>query len=335
MTATTPEPLEVLPCPDGAIELPPGQGASGLRGLAVAALQQVLAQRRLALPLGPQTALLEEGRLLSLNQFAVQLSTAGIAADRLAVDLRGWQDAAAAPQLLLAAQVDEENDVVVFPGVLTAEEFVALADGAGDSELVELESGEFKGGLERLLTLVQLLEPDALPRLALGSVMAPAAVVVAVADWLRGQLDAAIGGLGAQLVPVTAGAFRSGAPAAASADEALAMVVIPLGLSGEELVSGEAASRCVRRFQLALIATGEGQPSGLLLRLNGAVPGALLPDGLELCARQGSHEQRIRSADSTELDVSFRAAAGELLQVSLRYGDGPAVELPALRLPAA
>jgi hypothetical protein len=277
-------------------------------------------------------------RLLSLNRFAVQLATGGVLADQLAIDATPWDSEATAPQLLLAALVDEENAVVAFPGVLTGAEFLELARSAERSaQAVLLDPLAFRGGVDRLLTLVQLLEPEALPHLSLTpAAQASAGSVVAVIDWLRGQLDEAFSALGGELTPVAAGAFRSGVVASQAAEQALAMLVIPFGLSGDQLVSGDAARRCVRKFQLALIPTGPDHathPTGLMVRLSSAVPGALLPDGLQLEARQGSHRQTITSAMSTELELVFQAS-DQLLDVSLRYGEAEPVELPSLQLPS-
>ncbi len=332
------DPLEAFPMPAGAIELDDSTASLGARSLAVAALQRALRERKLSLPLGPETALGDAQRLLSLNRFGVQLATAGVLADQLVVDAAPWANEVTAPQLLLAALVDEENAVVAFPGVLTGAEFIALARRAERSDQgVLLDPLAFRGGVERLLTLVQLLEPEALPRLSLApAVQAAAGSVVAVIDWLRGQLDEAFSALGGELTPVAAGAFRSGAVASEAAEQALAMLVIPFGLSGDQLVSGDAARRCVRKFQLALIPTGPDHathPTGLVVRLSSAVPGALLPDGLQLDARQGSHRQTITSAMSTELELVFQAS-DQLLDVSLRYGETGLVELPSLQLPS-
>ena len=160
--------------------------------------------------------------------------------------------------------------------------------------------------------------------------------MVAVIDWLRGQLDEGLSALGGELAPVAAGAFRGAVVALEADEQALAMLVIPFGLSADQLVSGDAARRCVRKFQLALIPTGTDHatnPTGLVLRLSSAVPGALLPDGLQLEARQGSHRQTISSAMSTELELVFQAS-DQLLDVSLRYGEAAPVQLPSLQLPA-
>ena len=332
------DPLEAFPMPAGAIELDDSTAALSARSLAVAALQRALRDRKLSLPLGPETALGDAQRLLSLNRFGVQLATAGVLADQLVIDGAPWASEATAPQLLLAALVDEENAVVAFPGVLTGAEFIELARSAERSDQgVLLDPLAFRGGVERLLTLVQLLEPEALPRLSLAPAAQTAAgSAVAVLDWLRGQLDEAFSALGGELTPVAAGAFRSGAVASEAAEQALAMLVIPFGLSGDQLVSGDAARRCVRKFQLALIPTGPDHathPTGLVVLLSSAVPGSLLPDGLQLDARQGSHYQTITSAMSTDLELVFQAS-DQLLDVSLRYGETGLVELPSLQLPS-
>ncbi len=340
-----PEPLETLAIPAGAIVLEEGTGGGSRRELAVKALQQALRERRSSLPLGPSLGLMEPERLLVLNRIGVQLVSGGVMSDQLSVPVGSWSEAGALPQLVLAALVEEDSGVVFFPGVLTAEELQAAAADQGKSgwePVIELDVDQWLGGLERLLVLVQLLEPEALPSLNLmagGAGAETLAVVQAgmektvalVVDWLRGQLDETLLGYGAQLVPVTTGAFRSAAVTVDESQAALAMVVLPFGLTGEQLVSGDAAARCVRRFQLSLIATGQEQPSGLVLRLSSAVPGALLPDGLQLEARQGGHTQTIISAGDTDLELSFRG--GALLAVSLRYGDGDPLNLPALQLP--
>lgn len=333
-----PEALETLAIPDEAIVVEGAERCKCSRELVVSALQQALRERRLALPLGPALDLNNPERLLNLNRFSLQLLIGGIAADQLAVPLAPWQTEGGAPQLLLAALVDAESAVVVVQGVLTGQELQRVAQSQGWSaeggELL-LEVDQIQGGVDRLLTLVQLLEPEALPQVVL--VPASAAAVIqagaaAVLDWLGGQLNAALLALGAELAPVSAGAFRSVPAALDAADQALALVTIPFGLAGEQLVSGEAAGRCVRRFQLTLIATGAEQPNGLMLRLASAVPGALLPDGLALEARQGSHRQVVTSSGDTELTLSFRGR--DLLLVSLGYGDGEPVSLPPLQLPA-
>lgn len=334
-------PMEVLPMPSGAIELPLDSAWPSKRALAVAALRRVLAAQPTALALGPETAADDDDRLLSLNRFALQLATSGISADQIAVDAKPWEEAATGPQLLLAAQVDEENAVVAFGGVLTGPEFVALARAAkrhGDQLL--LDAGAFKGGVERLLTLVQLLEPAALPRVALTAGATDLQrQVVAVADWIGGQVDGALQQVfGAQWQPLTQGAFFSAAAGAffsAAADQgAIALVAIPLGLDGSQLVYGQAADGCIERFVLQMVAMGSDptHPDRLLLRLKAAMNGDLLPDGLSMGASQGSHMQRQTTDSSTEIELVF-AGGSELIDVCLSYPGSSDLVLPPLQLP--
>ena len=328
-------PMEVMPMPLGAIELSADQPWQSERALAVAALQQVLSGQASGLPLGPETAAEDDGRLLSLNRFALQLVTGGLLADQIAVDAKPWAEEASAPQLLLAAHVDEENAVVAFGGVLTGAEFVALArDAERSGDLLLLDAAAFKGGVERLLTLVQLLEPAALPRLALPGGVDLQRQVVAIADWLGGQLDGALEQIfGAQWQPITQGAFFSGGAAAAERD-ALALVAIPLGLDLVQLVCGQAAENCIERFVLQMVATGSdpARPDGLVLRLIASMAGDLLPDGLTITVRQGSHEQRQSASGSTQIELMF-AGGAELIDVRLSYPGSSDLVLPPLQLP--
>jgi len=328
--------MEVLQMPPGAIELTADQPLPSERAMAVTALRQVLADQPAALPLGPENAAEDEGRLLSLNRFALQLATSGIAADQIAVDAKPWAEEATAPQLLLAAQVDEENAVVSFTGVLTGSEFSALARSAerkGDQLI--LDANAFEGGIQRLLTLVQLLEPAVLPRVALlGATDNFQRQVVAVADWLGGQLDGALQQVfGAQWQPITQGAFFSGGTAAVER-EALTAVAIPLGLDGSQLVFGQAAEGCIERFVLQMVVTGANpaRPDGLVLRLTAAMSGDLLPDGLVITARQGSHEQRQSASSCTQIELRFGGGA-ELIDVSLSYPGSSDLVLPPIQLP--
>lgn len=335
--STLPEALEAFPIPAGAVLLDAWEG-QGSRELAIAALRQELRRRQLALPLGPELDPADPERLLSLNRFALQLTTAGLLADQVAVAQSFWRDAATAPQLLLAALVDEETGVVQLQGVLTAEELqqqLPLADQHNDQWL--LDTAAFAGGVDRLLTLVQLLEPQALPRLALAAPPAPLAPLVVISDWLQGQLDQALLALGAELQPASAAAFRSAAAAAGelASGAALTVLAIPLGINPSgELVSGENARHCIETFQLLLAPTrsepSSDSPGGLVLRLTGALAGDLLPDGLTLEAQQGSHRQSATTEGSSVIEFSFHGR--EPISVALAPRNGLPLQLPPLLL---
>jgi hypothetical protein len=338
------QPLEAFPIPEDAILLPPElwsdsaeQGDRELRRLALAALRQAMADRQLNLPLGPETDLFDPQRLLALNRFAVQLLTTGLLSDGIAVPLAPWRQSSRAPQLLVVAAIDEENGVVHIPGVLTAPEFAAVlrdVDSSAESHLLPLSA--LKGGIERLFTLTALLDPAAIPRTGLvpaGPAQSPA--VVRVGDWLSGVIGPALEALGGELIPLTAGAFRQAIPQAdAAIPQALAILSIPLGLTTSgELVSGDAARRCVERFELRLIPSGGQGAERLTLQLVGMLAGDLLPDGLLLAAVQGSRRQSVSSAISTLLQLELPATA-EVIEVTLTPPGGRPLVLPPLQLPA-
>ena len=138
---------------------------------------------------------------------------------------------------------------------------------------------------------------------------------------------------GAQWQPITQGAFFSGGAAAAERD-ALALVAIPLGLDLVQLVCGQAAENCIERVVLQMVATGSdpARPDGLVLRLIASMAGDLLPDGLTITARQGSHEQRQSASGSTQIELMF-AGGSELIDVSLSYPGSSDLVLPPLQLP--
>ncbi|MCP9878060.1 hypothetical protein [Cyanobium sp. A2C-AMD] len=345
-----PEPLQTLALPDDALLLElPAAGASP-RELAVLALQQSMAERRLQLPLGPQLELASPERLLNLNRFAVQLVCGGLMADQLAVPLAPWAEATTAPQLLLAALVDEEQGVVHFAGTLTATELQQAANPAADG--LWLQVSALKGGVDRLFTLVQLLEPEALPRLAINPPELEAMAVfrrtaVQVLDWFAGQVDPALQALGAALLPAPAAqaAFRSLQAIEEIGDlqQALAVLELPLGIAGDgQLCSGTAAEQALERFRLLLIPTtsnpaAPGQPAsslpdGLLLRLEPTLREDLLPDGLSIQVQQGAVQQSVAATASNRLDLRFSNAAG-LISVSLRYPGSAVLQIPPLQLP--
>ena len=332
-------PLEVLPMPQGAVELPESLQWNSPRALAIAALKEVLTRQISPLPLGPSIGAEEEDRLLSLNRFALQLLTAGVAADQVSVDKAAWMEEATAPQLLLAAQVDEENDVVVFTGVLTGAEFISLAKSSKSSnETILVDTSEFKGGVERLLTLVQLLEPAALPRFALKTAASIVQrKVIAIADWINGQLDEAFSqSFGAQLQPLSEGAFRTSLASRfenVANHNALALVSIPLGLANGKLVSGLEAEACIERFVLQMLATGSNpsNPDGLMLQLSAAIDGDLLPNDLCISASQGKHIQQQIAENKIKIEFNFSGGL-ELINVSLGFPGSSDLVLPPLQL---
>lgn len=326
--------LEAFPIPEGSIVLPPTEQARSRRGSVVEALQLAIQERDPSLPLGPQTALLDEERLIVLNRFGLQLSIGGFLSDELELDLQPWRDSSAGPHLAVGALVDDENDLVLIQGVLTGEELgrlVALQPNSEDSVAVDVNA--FHGGIQRLFSLVQLMEPAALPavdwrsegrRLFEG--------VVSVVGWMKGQLDETLADLGGQLQPVTAAAFRSTGDSSLPS-EAQAVLTIPLGVnSNNALVNGAGSQDCIERFTLKLILLGNDDSSTqLVVQVCPELPGDLLPDGLELQLVEGSREQRQTSSNDQQLEL-IANHSDSLLAITLSYGNTPPLTLPPLQL---
>ena len=154
--------MEAFPIPEGSIFLDSKDGDTS-RELAISALKKTINVRNLTLSLGPVSELNNPQQLLILNRFSIQIITTGITADEVSISLEHWYKIDAAPQILLAAQIDHENNVVYFPGVITGPEFKKLVSNkVNNQKELSLPIDEFKGGVNRLFSFVRLLEPSAI-----------------------------------------------------------------------------------------------------------------------------------------------------------------------------
>lgn len=315
----------VIPLPDDALLLADQAAAEATpSSLAVLALQQQMAAIGLSLPLGPSLGLDDPERLLLLNGFRVQLVCAPYGADTLRAASAPWQQAGEAPHFLLAAWVEEELQVVRILGVLTNGEVIQLVKaGAGgkEADTIALSLARFQGGVDRLLSLVQLLDSRTMPLHGL----AP----LPVSPWLQGLIDGALLALGAQLQPASTLVFRGSSLADAEATDVLAVLAIPLGVVGDALCWGEARAGAIERFQLQLIACGESSPSPtrLRVRLVPQLAGDVLPDGLRLVA--GPRAAVSGTSQGLELEVSGSQAP---IQIAVEW-KGEQLRLPPLLLP--
>ncbi len=156
--------MEAFPIPEGAVLLQTIKSSS-FREFSINALKQILKERDLSLPLGSELEIDNPKSLITLNRFAIQLVTTGITSDEISIPLEQWYKLGSAPQILLAAKVDEENNLVYFSGVLTGPEFKFLVNKILiNQNEIPLPITEFKGGIDRLLRFVRILEPTAIPR---------------------------------------------------------------------------------------------------------------------------------------------------------------------------
>ena len=294
--------------------------------LALHALRQQRAELGLDLCLRENS-----GDSFQLEGFRVQLVCAPFWSEELAVPPQPWRLGARSPHLLLGAWVDEEAGVVRLPGVLTAAELRQRCPGLVSAETpCPLPLTAFRGGLDRLWLLGRLLTPEALrpPE--------PAAAPVRLRDWLDGLLAETLVALGAELLPTSAGAFRSpAAPVglASGLPTALATVAIPLALALGRIETGPARRAASERFRLLLQLCGAMEGAQWLeVRLEPELPGDLLPQRLTLRVDDRTIDT---GGDGGCGPLCLTVPAGEEpIVIGLWHGDGSRLALPPLHFGA-
>lgn len=166
-----------------------------LRALALLALRRWLQKRGASVLVGPELEPEAPDRLLAIQGLATQLLCVSSLAEEVLVPMGPWKREATAPQLALLAQVDEENGVVEFPGVMDAAAVGAEIQKlrSADQEAIDLPVRLFSGGLERLLRWVTLAAPEALPRAGLVAANSSAAddPLAGLKEWLAELLGSA------------------------------------------------------------------------------------------------------------------------------------------------
>ena len=163
------EGLEAFPIPEEAIFLDEELNLS-IREMIISAMEKYIKEKNLNLKLGPTLALTDPSRSIILNKFDIQIITSELIADEAKISLENSKIEGKGPQLILAAQVEEDSKIVYFKGVLTSLEFKEILnkkDIIKDEFNISLDS--FKGGIDRLFRLVRLLDTEAIPRLNLSS----------------------------------------------------------------------------------------------------------------------------------------------------------------------
>ena len=65
-------------------------------------------------------------KLISLNKFFTQIVFCGLFDIEVNISMKQWLEKGKTPQLILAAQIDDENNIVNFIGTITSKEFKDL-----------------------------------------------------------------------------------------------------------------------------------------------------------------------------------------------------------------
>ncbi len=133
--------------------------------LIVKALEKVLKDRNLDLPLGPQLDLYNPDRTIILNKFEVQIVSSGILSDEVKIRKDFWKSKIRSPQLVLAALIDDDTNIVYFKGMLTGSELKNLVKNENSNQdTFVVKTKKFKGGIDRLLRSVRILNTEAVER---------------------------------------------------------------------------------------------------------------------------------------------------------------------------
>ena len=104
-------------------------------------------------------------KFLSINKFFVQVAYCGIFQDQVKISMKQWFKKGKAPQLILAAQIDNENNIVNFCGVMTAIEFEEyLLKHDFSLKEITIPIVNFDGDLDLLFYYVQFLKISSIKR---------------------------------------------------------------------------------------------------------------------------------------------------------------------------
>ena len=156
--------FDALPIPEDAVILKPKK-VLDLSQLALLGIKEMIRQRGINLKVKKKRDVTELDCIFEINNFSIQVIFAGFSSDHIIVPLKRWFKINNAPQIILAANIDEESNIISFKGILTAKEFINIylkKNAKGQSFEIPLD--EFKGGINRLLSFVQILDSQALSK---------------------------------------------------------------------------------------------------------------------------------------------------------------------------
>ena len=105
---------------------------------------------------------------LIINDLHIQIALCGLGAEEVSIPLDIWKNAQTAPQVILVAQVDDENNIVHFPGILTGSNFIKyIRNNFSRGRTIITPISEFEGGVDILFSYVKFFNKNSLPRIGL------------------------------------------------------------------------------------------------------------------------------------------------------------------------
>ena len=105
--------LEFFPIPDEAIILDDQLNISPKK-MVILALKKLIKENNLDLNIGPELDLYNPLRSIILNKFDIQIVTTGLISDEIIVSIKNAKKVGKCPQLILAAQIEEDSNNIVY-----------------------------------------------------------------------------------------------------------------------------------------------------------------------------------------------------------------------------
>ena len=98
-------------------------------------------------------------KILIINKFRVQVYICSHFDEDVNISINPWIKNKNNPHLLLAAQVDDENNIVYFPGVITGNEFnkLLIDNKSKDLNNIKIPISDFDGGVDLLFNIIKLI----------------------------------------------------------------------------------------------------------------------------------------------------------------------------------
>ncbi len=156
--------FEAKPISDSAVSIDI-EKVKSLDQASIVALKKVISDENLNLEVKLISSIKDLDCLVEINKFYIQIVITGISSDEAIIPLKRWYKKNSAPQLILAMSIDEENGLIEFPGLITEKEFKNLIKEPNPkNKYVNIPINSFKGGINRLLSMIQILDLEALSR---------------------------------------------------------------------------------------------------------------------------------------------------------------------------
>ncbi len=154
--------LDLLPYPEESTSIDVDKELDSYE-LVIAALKINIEERNLN-NLIKLTNFYNKNDFIKVNKFSTKILLSTHFDDEINIPISELLINGRIPQLILSAQVDEENNIVSFPGLLTGKEFKKFIENK-NVENLNIPLSEFKGGIDLLFNYVRLLKTNSIPQI--------------------------------------------------------------------------------------------------------------------------------------------------------------------------